>query len=594
MIWALSIALSYLSVASVVDAHSYRYANHQRVDLLVNTVGPFNNPTETYPYYSLPFCRRTGKQRSHRQSLSETMSGSRKVHSPYELTFLDPVPWRALCEEFMDVDDLKELKSAIEDDYFFEMFLDDLPMWGYVGEVTHEEFLLGKSIQGARVYLYPHLHFSMGYNGDQIVSVNVTTDPKRRVDITDIIAGQEIVFSYSVEWVNQPDIKYDNRMQRYEDSAFLPSSFEIHWLSIINSFVLVLLLTAFLAIILMRILKNDFSRYMDVDEDELTEEETGWKMINGDVFRPPSNVSFFSACVGAGAQIFLTAFVLLCAVVMEVFKATRRGALLTACIMIYSMCGFFGGFVSGRLFKQLKGSNWVFNVIITAMIFPVPLFVVFSWVNSVAATNNSTAALPFTTIMLIASIFVFVHFPLTVVGAVTGRNMTAGEYKAPSRTNKVPREVPKVQAWYRYPLVQLFMAGFLPFSAIYIELHYIFASIWGHKIYSLFGILFIAFIMLSTVASFITIALLYFQLVREDHRWWWSTFFNGGSTGFFIMGYSFFYFFHRSQMDGLLQGSFYFGYMTLVSYAFFLMLGFVGFMSSFSFVDYIYGSVKCD
>jgi hypothetical protein len=32
-----------------VDGHSYHYANHQRVDLLMNTVGPFNNPTETYP-----------------------------------------------------------------------------------------------------------------------------------------------------------------------------------------------------------------------------------------------------------------------------------------------------------------------------------------------------------------------------------------------------------------------------------------------------------------------------------------------------------------------------------------------------------------
>ena len=74
------------------------------------------------------------------------------------------------------------------------MFIDDLPMWGYVGEVAHEEFLLGKSIQGARVYLYPHLHFSIGYNNDQIVSVNVTTDPKRRVDVTDIIAGQEVFY----------------------------------------------------------------------------------------------------------------------------------------------------------------------------------------------------------------------------------------------------------------------------------------------------------------------------------------------------------------------------------------------------------------
>jgi hypothetical protein len=27
-------------------------------------------------------------------------------------------------------------------------------------------------------------------------------------------------------------------------------------------------------------------------------------------------------------------------------------------------------------------------------------------------------------------------------------------------------------------------AGFLPFSAIYIELYYIFASIWGHKVHS--------------------------------------------------------------------------------------------------------------
>lgn len=140
----------------------------------------------------------------------------------------------------------------------------------------------------------------------------------------------------------------------------------------------------------------------------------------------------------------------------------------------------------------------------------------------------------------------------------------------------------------------MFMAGFLPFSAIYIELHYIFASVWGHKIYTLFGILFIALIMLFIVTSFITVALIYFQLAREDHRWWWRSFFSGGSTGFFIYGYSFFYFFQRSSMDGWLQSSFYFGYMAIISYAFFLMLGYVGFMSSLTFVKHIYGVVKCD
>lgn len=126
--------------------------------------------------------------------------------------------------------------------------------------------MLGKSIQGARVYLYPHLHFSVGYNNDQIVSANVTVDARRRIDITDVSNGLEIEFSYSVDWVHTPHIKYSNRMKRYADSTFLPTTFEIHWLSIINSFVLVLLLTAFLAIILMRILKNDFSKYMEIDE----------------------------------------------------------------------------------------------------------------------------------------------------------------------------------------------------------------------------------------------------------------------------------------------------------------------------------------
>ena len=157
------------------------------------------------------------------------------------------------------------------------------------------------------------------------------------------------------------------------------------------------------------------------------------------------------------------------------------------------------------------------------------------------------------------------------------------------------------------------MAGFLPFSAIYIELHYIFASLWGHKIYTLFGILFLAFIMLiiamslcrdrksgcisecdNEVTAFITVSLAYFQLAREDYRWWWRSLICGGSTGAFIYAYSFFYFFHRSSMKGMIQGSFYFGYMAIISYAFFLMLGAVGFHATFAFICHIYSVVKAD
>jgi hypothetical protein len=107
----------------------------------------------------------------------------------------------------------------------------------------------------------------------------------RRVDITDVSTPQQVQFSYSVEWYEERNLLWKNRMTRYAESRFLPSSFEIHWLSIINSFVLVLLLTAFLTIILLRVLKNDFSRYMELDDDTMEEEEVsctsreGWYQI---------------------------------------------------------------------------------------------------------------------------------------------------------------------------------------------------------------------------------------------------------------------------------------------------------------------------
>ena len=61
-----------------------------------------------------------------------------------------------------------------------------------------------------------------------------------------------------------------------------------------------------------------------------------------------------------------------------------------------------------------------------------------------------------------------------------GKNNRA-DFSAPCRTNKYPREIPELP-WYRLAVPQMVMAGFLPFSAIYIELYYIFASVWGHKV----------------------------------------------------------------------------------------------------------------
>lgn len=611
---------------SVIDARVKRtkpgntYKLHDPVHVIVNKVGPFNNPIETYRYYSLPFCHhhasaeeeeqhdemaisrrdmevvtpmrnRKGAQR-HRQRLGESIVGDRRETSPYEITFGDDVEWRLLCDISYGEKELTQLKDAIHNNWFFEMFVEDLPMWGYIGDITGEDLILGE-MDGSKTYLFPHLIFRIGHNNGNIVSVSLSTDIDKKVDITDVTKPTDVHYTYSAEFF-EDELLWSKRMSRYHDSRFLPSSFEVHWLSIINSIVLVLLLTGFLLIIMLRILKNDFSRYMEVDEQAMDEEESGWKLIHGDVFRFPEFSDFFCAAVGTGIQLICTSVSLFVLALTGMVSTTRRGSILAALIVLYCLTSVIGGYISANLYRQMNGKNWVRNVLVTAFLFPGPTTAVFSWVNTVAIAHGSTSALPFGTILTIIFLYGLLSFPLTVVGGILAKNYANSDFNAPTRTTKVAREIPSEIPWYRGRLFQLAVAGLLPFSAIYIELHYIFATIWGHQIYTMFGIAFLTYVLLIIVTSFITVALIYFQLAREDHRWWWVSYINGGATAFLLYMYSFYFYFHSSEMAGMLQGSFYFGYMTVLCYAFFLMLGAAASMVSLRFVKYIYSRVKCD
>ena len=57
-------------------------------------------------------------------------------------------------------------------------------------------------------------------------------------------------------------------------------SLQIHWFSIINSCVTVLLLTGFLATILMRVLKKDFVKYARDDEGMYVPCVNGIRVVN--------------------------------------------------------------------------------------------------------------------------------------------------------------------------------------------------------------------------------------------------------------------------------------------------------------------------
>ena len=85
--------------------------------------------------------------------------------------------------------------------------------------------------------------------------------------------------------LQESDVKWASRWDTY----LLMTDDQIHWFSIVNSLMIVLFLSGMVAMIMLRTLYRDISRYNQLETEEEAQEETGWKLVHGDVFRPPVN-----------------------------------------------------------------------------------------------------------------------------------------------------------------------------------------------------------------------------------------------------------------------------------------------------------------
>ena len=119
--------------------------------------------------------------------------------------------------------------------------------------------VVGEAIEASQeYYLYSHKKFDIGYNGNRIVDVNMTTEGKVQLKL-----GQKVRFSYEVHW-KPSNVKFEDRFDKYLDPNFFQH--RIHWFSIFNSFMMVIFLVGLVSMILMRTLRKDYARYAKDEE----------------------------------------------------------------------------------------------------------------------------------------------------------------------------------------------------------------------------------------------------------------------------------------------------------------------------------------
>uniref|UniRef100_A0A4W4HRF9 Transmembrane 9 superfamily member n=1 Tax=Electrophorus electricus TaxID=8005 RepID=A0A4W4HRF9_ELEEL len=588
-----------------------------------------------YEYDVFDFCKDEEEKRPS-ENLGQVLFGERIETSPYKFKFGKDVSCQKVCSKSYatsnqeDKAKLDFLKRGMELNYQHHWIVDNMPVtWCYQVEdgqqycnpgfpigclVTHEGrpkdacIINAKFNKKSTYYLFNHVDITITYHsgdnenwrGARLVAARLEPQSIKHGDENslscegspmeipvDFSTDLKVTYSYSIKFESTNAIRWASRWDYILVS--MPHS-NIQWFSIMNSLVIVLFLSGMVAMIMLRTLHKDIARYNQVDQED-AQEESGWKQVHGDVFRPPPNGMLLAVFLGQGAQIFIMTFITLFLACLGFLSPANRGALMTCAVVLWVLLGTPAGYVSARIYKSFGGEKWKTNVFLTALLCPGIVFADFFLMNLILWVEGSSAAIPFGTLLAILALWFGISVPLTFVGAFFGFKKPVMEH--PVRTNQIPRQIPE-QSFFTRPVPGIVMGGILPFGCIFIQLFFILNSIWSHQMYYMFGFLFLVFIILLITCSEATILLCYFHLCAEDYHWWWRSFLTSGFTAVYLLIYAVHYFFSKLQIQGAASTILYFGYTMIMVLIFFLFTGTIGFFACFWFVNKIYSVVKVD
>lgn len=590
---------------------STEYLDGDRVDLKVNKLTSVKTQLP-YRYYVLPYCV---PKEIHvaAENLGEILLGDSIENSLYDVRMKVNVSCAMLCERMLGEEEKGAFKRMIDHEYQVNWLVDNLPgtmkyQKTSTGATSYTNgFPVGLKVDGS-YFVHNHVQIGLYYHsnseefeGSRVVGFEVfplslqqekrgdgkltcgdLDDPVPRFDLTKEVS---VIYSYDVVWIPSP-IRWASRW----DSYLKMHEGQIHWFSIINSLMIVLFLSGMVAMILLRTLHRDIAKYNDMEADDQGE-ETGWKLVHGDVFRKPPHSKALAVSVGSGVQLLVCSCVTLVFSAVGFLSPVHRGSILQGMLLLFTFAGILAGYTSARFYKMWKGEDWKKTTLLTALLYPGTVFSIFFVLDLFIWGTRSSGAVPFTTMFALLVLWFGISVPLVFLGAFFGYKKAP--ISLPVRTNQIPRQIP-VQPWYITGVFSCLIGGVLPFAGVFTELFFIMSSIWQHQFYYLFGFLMLVLVILVVTCAEISITLVYFQLTNEDYNWWWRSFLTSASSALYVFAYSCLYYFTRMQIGHYVGALLYFGYMFVISYTFALLTGAIGFSATFYFVRTIYGSIKID
>ena len=141
-------ALLFASLA-FADEFSHRYEVNEAVTVWFGKVVSWRNPEITHSFTWLPLCsgQSSPPEPAHPLSLVETIEGLTIQDSRIEALFLQESNQRPLCSVQLTAEELPLLREAVRKQFWLQMFVDDLPVWGPLGKI-------GSAKESESVFVY--------------------------------------------------------------------------------------------------------------------------------------------------------------------------------------------------------------------------------------------------------------------------------------------------------------------------------------------------------------------------------------------------------------------------------------------------------